>query len=513
MPAPTWKLEVDWNGNGTFGEANENIIVYVLQQDGIHTRRGRDQASQLTGRSNAGTLTCRLNNNDGRFSSFNTSSPLSPNILPGRRVRLQATVGVATYTVWQGFLESVVPEVDAASFPTVVLRASGPLAWLNDIGRRASVAMATNILTGTEIGAVLDDPSWPAADRTIDAGQTTLARFWTDRVSALTALRKIEESESGFIRESNNGKFIFEDRHHRLKSPHTTSQATYSDGAGVAFPYVAITQEDPWSDVYNRFEAVVQLYTVDALAVLWTLAATGASSPTIPPGASRDFWASYPNPDSSRQSFAVDAWTTPVATTDFTANSAADGSGINLTASVSVAVSKFANAMKITLTNNHATLAAYITLLQARGTPVIASDPITIVAEDGTSQTAYGERTFPHPGEFVPTVGQAKDWADFNLSIYKDPIPRLAVTFASSKTNAIADEMLTRDVSDRITLVATSTKSRLGVNEDFFIESVEHSVVEGNHFFTTFELSPASDFGGFWTLGVSALGTGTKLAY
>ena len=47
---------------------------------------------------------------------------------------------------------------------------------------------------------------------------------------ALSALRQVESTEAGFIRETNDGKIAFEDRHFRLTNTKSkTSQATFAD--------------------------------------------------------------------------------------------------------------------------------------------------------------------------------------------------------------------------------------------------------------------------------------------
>ena len=412
--------------------------------------------------------------------------------------------------LWTGFLSSLLPRPEADKANIVMLDAVGPLGFVNQEDVR--IAMSTNIATGTAVGNVLDEAGWPAGDRDIDTGQTTMGRFWVERQKTLSALRKIEATEGGYIGESKDGKIVFEDRHRRLKSPHTVGQATFSDAVGAARGYQKIDQEDPLPSIFNIFEAQVQRYTVGALATLWTMAETGADSPEIEPGASKTFFASYPNPASALDAFAVDAWTTPVATTDYTANSASDGSGTNLTSDIGIAVTKFSNAMKITLTNNHASLNAFITALKARGTPVTADDPVRIRSEDSASQTKFGERTYPTPGEFIPDSGEAQDWCDFSLSIYKDPIPILAMRVIGNRDTTNLEEVLTRDIGDRITLVADGLAG-LGINEDFFIESMDH-VVEANRVHeVTWELSPATAYSGFWVVGSSKLGTETRLAY
>ena len=512
MAIATYELYIDWAADG-FGAADsiDDITDYWLWGQGISLSRGRDRASQLTGRSVAGRLAAVLDNGDDRFSSFNTGSPLTGLVLPGRKVLFRATFATVVYNLWGGFLLTIEPSPQAKGPAIARLSAAGPIAWLNDPKRTVSVPMQTNILTGAAITVVLDEAGWPAADRTLDDGETTMTRWWQGDASPLTGLRKIEDTDAGFLAESGDRKVVFEDRHHRLASPHTVSQATYSDASGAALNYYAIEQIDPWDEIYNRFEASVTIYTVGSLAVLWTLAQTGANSPSIPPGDSAIFWARYPNPDSATDAKSVDAWTTPVATTDVTANSQADGMGSDLTASIGIAVSKFANDMKITLTNNHATLPAYITLLQARGTPVTASDPAKVRSEDATSQAAYGLRTYPNPAEFVPSVAEGQNWADLHKSIYKDPLPGLKVTLYGNLSDAQMVECLTRQISDRVSVVADGDAG-LGINEDFFVEAIEHRITGGNHF-TTFTLSPAERYSDFWVLGVSLLGQQTRLVY
>ena len=513
MATSTYTVQVDWGNNGVWTDAGDDITARVLS---LEWSRGRDYASQLTGRSTAGSLMIRFDNSSGDYSSFNAASPLAGNILPGRKVRIQGGSGSFPYTfpivfndnpLWQGFLTRLVPEPSLHNAHVVILEAMGPLGYLNQ--RQIELAMATNILTSVAISNILDAVGWPAGDRTIAVGQTTMTRFWEDRKATLEAMRDVEETEAGFLTESKDGKVVFQDRHYRLSGDPLTSQATFSDAAAAPLSYSHIEQADPLPNIFNILESNVQLYTVGGLAVLWTLAESGASSPLIERGSGTlTFWAYFPNPDSAVDAWGVDAWTTPVATTDFLVNTAADGSGTNITASVSVAVTKFGNSMKITLTNANAA-DGYVTLLQARGTPLTANDPITVREEDATSKTAYGERTYPNPGKFLPDSVEARDWALYHLGIYKDPVPVLAITVNANRSEAQRAQVFTRNIGDRITVV----NNNLGINRDFFIEAEHHRVDAHKNHWCTWELSDATQFSDWWVLDTSALDSQTRLAY
>ena len=106
MTVATYVCEVDWDNDGNFADAGEDITADCLS---IETRRGRDYASQLTGRATAGKLVATLDNQSGDYSPFNTSSPLTGLLLPRRKVRLRVT-SPAALTLWTGFLDRIEPD-------------------------------------------------------------------------------------------------------------------------------------------------------------------------------------------------------------------------------------------------------------------------------------------------------------------------------------------------------------------------------------------------------------------
>jgi len=510
-------LEVDWDNDGNFLNANSDVTDDVLMLD---WSRGRDSASQLTGRSIAGELQAQMKNENDLYNSFNSDSDLSGKILPGLAVRLQvSSVSPAfDYTfpitfpeaepAWRGYLDSVSPSYLRVGGKELVLRATGPMARIA-ARETAEVATSTSIRTGAAITLVIND-----ADSTIptdiDTGETTMTRWWTSGQPALDAIRDIEESEVGYVGESPDGEIVFESRQHRLNAPHITSQGTFSDAADATLTYGSIEQIDPIAELYNTMNASVQLYTVDSLAVLWTLAESGANSPPLVVGASKTFVAKYPTAGSASNAKHVNAWTTTAATTDMLANAAADGTGTNLTSDIGISVAKYSESMNITLTNN-STTDAFITKLQARGTPVTADDPLKIVEEDSTSQTSFGKRTFPLTGPFIPDEQEARDLMAFLLSIHKDPMRTMVITWDGNKDSTHSTKARTLDISDRITITA-SNRAGLGVNDDFFIEYMRHSMDAEGRYAVMYECSEATAYGGFWVLDVGRLGSSTRLA-
>jgi hypothetical protein len=105
-------------------------------------------------------------------------------------------------------------------------------------------------------------------------------------------------------------------------------------------------------------------------------------------------------------------------------------------------------------------------------------------------------------------VGQGA--ADFFLGKFKNPLAQARRITVLATTAALLTQILTRDISDRITLSETVT----GVSDDFFINAVELSVTANGHVMASYTLAMAADpFSAlYWMLGTSVLGTNTLLA-
>jgi hypothetical protein len=517
--AASYTLLVDWNNDGDFTDANDDISGDTLS---VTWSRGRDYASALQGRSVAGKLSAVLINTDGKYSPSNTSSALTGSILPGRTIKLQAGSGSFPYTFpvafndgvrWQGKLDRIKPSPAASGRRTATLTAFGTLGYLNQF--ETQLASVTSRRTDQAVGDILDDVGWDEADdRDLDTGKTTISRFWISGKKTIDALRLVEEAEAGFVKESKSGQIAFESRYHRLtETASTTSQATFSDADGAAHTFTQVVQDDPLGTIINHVEATARTFDTASLAVLWTHPETGSASPTLAPGEAKTFEAEFPNPDAANSAMEVDAWTTPAATTDFLLNSASDGTGTNLTGDITVTQSKTAERMAITLTNSATGSSGYLTKLQARGTAVSTKNPCIVRAIDTTSQGIYGERKYVAKTKFIPTTSEAQDWCDYQVSVSASPTNILTMTIPASAPGNIG-QSLTRDLSDRITVTATGD-AKLGINEDFFVESEQHQVSAGGQAHQTiWKLSPASGgYSQFWVLGVGVLGTSTVPAF
>ena len=517
MALATYKVLVDWNNDGDFSDSNEDVSANVLN---VRLFRGSNFSSQLTGKAVTGTLQITLNNSTGIYNSFLSTGALYGDLLPSRKIQVQAGNTGFSYTfpftfldtpIWTGYITKIIPVVQSGLARTAVIEAKGPLGKLQKA--KVDVAQATAQRTDQLIDDILDAAEWAADDRDLDEGKTTVTRYWTARQNAPFALDEIAETEAGWIKETADGKIAFENRHHRYVEPHaSTSQATFSDAGGSTLNYVRLVQNDPLPQIFNEFRAGTRIYTIGSLAVLWTHPETGSASPTIDVGLVKTFEARFPNSNSDTNAVGVNEWTTTAATTDMLANAASDGSGTNLTSDIGISVTKTGERMLIQLTNNSTSL-AYITKLQARGTPITESNIGNIVQTDSTSITTYGERTYPVPAKWLPSTDEASDYCAYNLQVYKNALPRLSMNVIA-KDAVHMSEIITRDLHDRITVTAnSSTGANLGINGEFQIDSINHTIAPMSHV-VQWELSPISGgFGSYWVVGTGVLDTSTRLAY
>lgn len=186
-----------------------------------------------------GSLT--LDNADRTFEPEYASSGFYPNVVPVRKARLRIRKGSTTYYPWTGYVETWPPNWDRPNDSEVDVLLLDAMEALNSLELVASYSQET---TGTRIGNVLDSIGFPTSDRDIDTGQTTvIAKTFvaTDEVTALQHIREVVNTEGPtaafFI--DGQGRAIFHDRHRRLKTPYTTSQATFGDADGE-IPYERI---------------------------------------------------------------------------------------------------------------------------------------------------------------------------------------------------------------------------------------------------------------------------------
>jgi hypothetical protein len=218
------------------GDATAVIVDVSSQINRIETNRGR---TALSDQFQTGSLTLRIVDQNGDFNPQNTLSPYFTLLTPMKKVQITATYSGTTYPIFSGFITSYVTTYpDTSSFDDVAITTIQAV----DAFRLAQLAQISTVtgatagdLSGTRINQILDEIDWPASQRDIDAGLTTLQNDPGSNRTALQALQIATESEYGAIYVDADNNFVFQDRGVTAGSIGGTPTVFADDGTGIDY--------------------------------------------------------------------------------------------------------------------------------------------------------------------------------------------------------------------------------------------------------------------------------------
>lgn len=226
-----------------------DVSAYVRGDIPIHIRRGRQYELN---RIEAGTVTLGLDNRDRRFDPSNTSSPYYPNVIPMRKINIQATWSSTTYDLYTGYIENWPPDWPAGYDSTVQISCVDGFRYFGSVETTLTVGSA---FSGQQIkgtGTILDNLSWPTADQNVNGGDSLLQGWTITNGNVLQQLQLIVDSENGYLFMATDGKIFYRERHHRLTSADSTNvRGTFGDGGGSELPYVDLVPSFDDSNIYN----------------------------------------------------------------------------------------------------------------------------------------------------------------------------------------------------------------------------------------------------------------------
>ena len=489
----TWYVDVDWDNDGAF-EADEAGRTQALT-----VRRGREGVIRSDGkgfeRAHVGQAVLTLDNFDGRYDPLDTGSALYPNVLPGREVRIRKNDGATTHAILRGNIEQIIPLGKRRGGLVRLVVADG-WRWLRD--RTVRKALQTSIRTDTALGHVLDSADWTAAwGRSLGVGSDTLPYWWADDQSAADAINDLNESEVGQFYVATSGSAVF-----------TGRSALYNAAAAVNVTQSDLLDElllpQPWEAVRNIIRVKCYPRTTQPVSELWRIFDT----PLVNPGASLTVFAEMRSKPMPFASFQYSSHPTPAtgvtcaATTDYTANTASDGSGTDLTANFTVAVTVFGTTAKLVVTNTGAQ-AGYVTLLRLRGQAIDAPEG-TLIEVDGSAGSAYGPRALTLDLPWQQSVTSAVELATWLKSLFDDPL-----AFPTVQIEGRASLQFAYDLFTRVNLSVAA----LGISADYYIDHIEHAwqFATGEGVVTTWRLEPA-DSTAYWKF-TTTLGVSSRFAY
>jgi hypothetical protein len=207
--------------------------------------RGVSRFEGIYGQAEAGTMTVALANDDRRFDPTNLAGPYvaagATQVKAGRAIRLRATYAGVAYDLFRGFIDEPRLTYIQRGPATVTLLATDGTAAVANYEQNGGATVGAGEDTGARINRVLDGMGWPAEERNIAVGKTTVqgtdlsANAWSE--IALTS-----DTELGEVYFDVDGKLTFRNRDALSTDTRSnTSQATFGDANdGLELGFVAI---------------------------------------------------------------------------------------------------------------------------------------------------------------------------------------------------------------------------------------------------------------------------------
>lgn len=402
----------------------------------------------------------------------------------GAPVRIRYTISATPYTLWTGSLRSATPTTGRYGERTVRVLAVDAMNALAETDVRTispQVSQTENAIIAAIIAAL------PTASQPTMSYDTSLDTYpyALDNASsgnkALGLIADVVMSAQAFCFCKADGTVRIENR---LARPSRASSYTFTDATlwGLEVP-------GDTAGLYNRVRTVIHPRSIDAAATTVLFGITTAQE--VPANSSITIWGDYANPTNAAQLIGGTAAVTPIVSgTDYAGNAAADGSGANVTASLSVVTTAYAAAVQFVVTNSSGSdiflvNTSGVPLLQLRGKGIYDEAPVSY---DAASVQSYGERIAIVDLPYQDNGNTAQERATFLERQYRSLSAQVtSLTFSASTSSALLTQGVTREIGDVITI--TETMSGL-VAVDAVIHAIAWSFTAPGWMTVRYTLSP-----------------------
>jgi len=485
-----WSLEVDWDQDGAFDGTNEasRMIGFDMFRGRRNYLRPRGQGFEPI---QTGSLTVELDNHDGRYDGWNTSSPLYPNVTYGADVRFRVRDMSSTDTTPYSVFYGVITDIKTSGYghdAKVTLYVKDGWYYLRDYTAR--VALTENIAPDVAHGLVLDYIGWPTRwGRDLATNGDNIKFFWASgNKQAGTVIEDVSNSFVGFFFIAADGKATYIPRSVATSSVFDYDQATIEKDIGLPQPFEArrnITRIKS----YPRTQA--------ATDIVWQLL---GDTPSVQSGTDNEeiIWANYTRSDLA---VPVKDPITPISSTDYTTNTQADGLGVDKTTQTVVIMEDFGDTAKLTVINISGG-DFFITKLQIRGDAVFLQNNADITYPADIATVTQPRELFLDL-EWQQDLNVAKDFSNL-IGPFMDALN----PFPTIKINNRPAAQYTPDLFQ----IVTTSIPKLGIFGDAFrVGGIRHRSRGRNcqKVETTLSLESYISFTNFWTWPIIDFGTDT----
>ena len=478
MADVTFYIKADFDRDDTY----EFDLTPYLQAPagGFNVDRGRGADGNML----ASQVSLGLVNRDGTFTPEYTGSPLYGLVVQDTPVRITATFSNTEYVLWTGWLQQQSNTWAIGAAGRAQLTAQSLAGVLRDL-RPVNVVLSTTRDTDGAIAAILTAAGLGTTDYDLDDGVQALPYHWVRAQGAVDALREAVQSElGGLLWERADGRLRFESRQARLG---TTVDHTWGDGTAVR----------PYAQAYRVVdEDLVSTVTVSATILTLGQGAQevfrfSRGKDTRPTADSMALTTGQIYEAEFEYGALLAAITEPVAVVDYLANTAANGTGTDKTAQLTVTVTDLGAAARLRLVNSDAGT-IYVTMLRLRGQPVSLTGQLPRFVASKSVPTLHVDRGVELRVPFADDSVSARDYAYATLRTHRYPYPRLELELQWN-TDAATVAMLSVELGDlvRYTDRAVDVAQSAYVDDWWYVEAIKHRGLVGKLPTSTVVLVPS----------------------
>jgi len=369
-------LAVDWDSDYLFDGTNEGENLVDLE-----INRGRRYTFSADGESfeveETGKLSAVLIDEDSRYDPYNSSSPLYGNLAGGKFFKMRVRTSSDTYfPLMAGVLDEPVSMMKRG-MSHARLEGSDGWAFLRDQKNRVTVALQEDIYADDAMALVLEYAGWPRIwDTALADGVDERSFFWVDARSAAQVMHELAHNELGQVAMLADGTAQFKSR---VTLEDEVLELTDTDVMEVQ----KLTPREAIRNVLSvKSSPRTELSSQEVWEIPGRLEVAGSSTIT-------DVWADF---EYGGEAVPVKDPITPVSGTDYDAYENSDGTGADLTANITVAMTPFSTTGQLSITNGAATTAHV--WVRVRGKPIAKQNTVSFNYDDDDSIGQFGPRPF-----------------------------------------------------------------------------------------------------------------------
>lgn len=366
-----------------------------------------------------------LDNNTKRFTP-NVSDTIGTALRPGRPIKMFTGFKISsndtTLPALYGITES--PRENKEN-RTCLLNVFDYVSYINDYELESTIF--TSQTSDQIIASLLTTIGFTSSQYSLDTGINTIGFAWFEKgTKAGAAIRKICEAEEAQFFQDEEGLLRFQNRRN------------YNNNVT---PVWTINKEDILAWDVDTSVPLINRCIVRAkpraVASVHTEVWRSGTAVEIGNGDTETVWATFDNP--------VSSFATLTSTLDYTANTASDGSGSDITGQVSITVTSFTTSAKLEIENSYAGT-AYITFLRLRGKPAVIVNEIEEIFENRDSEDTYGRYQVEINNDFIDSQSFAYYLTRAIVNKYATPLKRINVTIPAQPALQVKDVVTLYDM-------------------------------------------------------------------